>query len=219
MFRDRVFTSAVFSLFFTFLAYPSYTLIMPFYLMQGRGVRPTGTGVFMAIVSMGTIVFGPISGWLSDRFGPVWFATLGALISAVSFGLMQGFGLDTGTMYIVLVLLLYGLGVGLFQPPNNSTIMGVVPRERLGTASAMIATQRSVALSLGTAVAGLLFSLRLDFYQGALSRSGLAAAEAARQAIPPAFHEVLAVFMFASLVSAALALAAKGARHPGGGRV
>jgi EmrB/QacA subfamily drug resistance transporter len=217
MFRNRVFSCAIFSLFFVFLAYPVFTLTMPFYLMQGLNVHPSTAGVFMAIVSMGTIVFGPISGSLSDRYGVVKFATLGAFIAALSFVLMRGFALTTSPAHIVLVLFMYGLGIGMFQPPNNSTIITAVTPDRLGTASAMITTQRSVALSLGTALTGLLFSLRLDTYKTVLAQTGLAASEAARRAIPPALHDVLVLFIVAQFVAAALALAARTRR--GGRRI
>jgi MFS family permease len=191
LFKNRVFNIATWSLFLIFVAYPVFILIMPFYLMQGIGLTPSAAGLLMAVTSMTSIFVGPISGWLSDRFGPAWFKTLGAGATVVSFTLMRGFDLQTQVTAIIPLLILHGVGIGMFQPPNNSTIMGAVARDRLGTASALIATLRQVGISLGMAMAGTVFSARRVIYQSALNRQGLEAGHSAKLSIPPAFQDVL----------------------------
>lgn len=94
---------------------------------------------------------------------------------------------------IVPVLILSGLGVGAFQAPNNSIIMGGAPRNRLGTASALIATLRQVGLSLGMAVAGAVFTSRQAVYEARFLEAGAASGHVARRAIPPAFHDALLI--------------------------
>jgi len=199
LFKNRVFSSATWSLFLTFVAVPGYILIMPFYLMHGLGLTASAAGLLMAVNAMTTIVVGPISGSLSDRFGPVWFSTIGAAATAAAFYLMRGFDLETHITTIVPVLILLGVGVGCFQPSNNSIIMGAVTREHLGTASALIATQRQVGLSMGMALVGSLFSARRTIYQAELLGQGLKNDYVLRLSIPLAFQDVLLISVFICL--------------------
>jgi EmrB/QacA subfamily drug resistance transporter len=191
LFRNHTFLFAAASLFLFFVAAPPYVLIMPFYLMEGVRFSPMQTGLLLAVVSMVTIVSSPLSGALSDRIGRVWLSSFGAAATTAAFFLMLGFDLQTKATAIIPVLILLGIGVGSFQPPNNSTIMGAVARERLGSASALIATQRQVGISLGMALAGAIFSERRLIYLNRLSQEGSGETDALRQSIPPAFHDVL----------------------------
>jgi EmrB/QacA subfamily drug resistance transporter len=199
LFKNRVFSSATWSLFLTFVAVPGYILIMPFYLMHGVGLTASAAGLLMAVNAMTTIVVGPISGSLSDRFGPVRFSTIGAAATAAAFYLMRGFDLETQITTIIPILILLGVGVGCFQPSNNSIIMGAVTREHLGTASALIATQRQVGLSLGMALAGSLFTARRAVYHAELLGQGLKSDYVTRFSIPLAFQDVLLISVFICL--------------------
>jgi EmrB/QacA subfamily drug resistance transporter len=200
LFKNRLFSRAALGLFLMFAAAPSYILIIPFYLLHGLGWSTSQAGFLLAVHSMTTIVFGPISGWLSDRFGPSWFATVGASATTAAYLFMSAFDLHTPVSGIVLALILMGVGTGMFQPPNNSTIMGATPRDRLGTASAILATLRQVGLSLGMAFAGTLFAAMRATYQASLIKEGVEPEAITSLSIPPAFHDVL-------LVSACIGLA------------
>jgi len=200
LFRNRAFLIASLSLFFTFVSAPPFILIMPFYLMQGIGMSPSEAGLLLAVNSVATIVCGPVSGALSDRFGPQRFAAAGAAATAFAFVLMMFFNLDTGMAAIILVLILLGVGIGMFQTPNSSMIMGSVPRDQLGTASALMATVRQVGLSLGMALAGALYTSRLMQYQSEWVRKGTEGSEAVRLSIPVAFHDTLLLSIILSAV-------------------
>jgi len=193
LFKNRLFSRASLGLFLMFAAAPSYILIIPFYLLHGLGWSASQAGLLLAVHSMTTIVFGPISGWLSDRFGPSWFATIGASATTGAYLFMSAFTLHTPVRGIILALILMGVGTGMFQPPNNSTIMAATPRDRLGTASALIATLRQVGISLGMAFAGTLFAARRAIYQAALIKEGVEPEAITSLSIPPAFHDVLLV--------------------------
>lgn len=206
LFKNRVFLFAAGSLFLFFVAAPPYVMLMPFYLMEGVGFTAMETGLLLTVVSMVTIVSSPLSGALSDRIGKVWLSAFGAAATAAAFFLMLGFDLETETIAIMPVLILLGIGVGSFQPPNNSTIMGAVARERLGSASALIATQRQVGISLGMALAGAVFSERRMSYMGRLGEEGATQAEAFRQSIPPAFHDALLISVLLGAGAMILAL-------------
>ncbi len=191
LFKNSVFAISIASLTCIFLAYPTYMLVMPFYLMQSVGLTPSKMGLVMAVTAMVSIIVGPISGSLSDRFGHVLFAFLGALVTLIAYSLMLGFEAGTQIITIILVLMLVGMGAGLFQAPNNSSIMGAVGPDRLGTASALLAMVRQVGLSLGLAVASTIYAASKSSTQAGLIEKGLESAEATRQAIPVAFHHAL----------------------------
>lgn len=216
LFKNGVFRNATLCLFLTFVSAPPFLLIMPFYLMEAIRLTPSEAGLLLAVNSMATIVCGPISGSLSDRFGAARFAAAGAAATTVSFVFMLGFDLQTGVQAVVPVLILLGVGIGMFQPPNNSLILGTVPRDQLGTASALIATLRQVGISLGMALAGTLYSYRILIHQEDLTRQGMPLAEAVRSAIPAAFHDALAVSIFLGIPIIALSfLGRKAARDAG----
>ena len=193
LFRNRVLSTAMWSLFLVFVSAPPFILIVPFYLMEGIRLTPASAGMLIAVNSMATIIFGPVAGALSDRFGPFWFSVLGGAFMTIAFLLMQGFGLETGVATIAFSFIVLGMGIGLFNPSNNSIVMGSVTRDRLGMASALIATLRQVGLSLGTAIAGATFSARLATHQAQLRLQGLDGKDLDRHSIPPAFHDVLLI--------------------------
>jgi EmrB/QacA subfamily drug resistance transporter len=193
LFNNRVFSAAVGSLFLMFLTYSAYILLMPFYLLQGIGLTPSKAGLVMTVVSMIAMIVGPISGKLSDRFGQTWFATLGAIVTIISFWMIFEFD-DKGRMAdIIPALAMAGLGMGMFQSPNNSSIMGAVSQDRLGTASAMLATSRQVGISIGTAMSGTIYSGRLLVHKAELVKRGLPIVLVERQAVTLSFSDAFLV--------------------------
>jgi EmrB/QacA subfamily drug resistance transporter len=193
LFKNPIFTCNISALFLIFVIYPTFILIMPFYLMLGLDLTPSMAGLLMAVPNIGSMIFAPIGGSLSDRLGAFWFSTLGAAAVTVSFILMQGYDLDTHTMALVLPAFIFGAGSGMFGAPNNSIIMGTIPKERYGSTSALIALQRQVGLALGMAFSGTIYSIRRIFYQEELGRQGLEVVDCVRASIPPAFHDALTV--------------------------
>jgi len=111
--------------------------------------------------------------------------------------------ITTSTLGIAVRVLVPGIGMGLFQPPNSSAIMGAVPRDRLGIASGMVATARNVGMVLGVGMAGLMLSVREPVYK----RQFLATLPpdlATKQAFLHAAHDALIV---AAVICALAALA------------
>ena len=119
-------------------------------------VTPLWAGIYMIPLLVGFLLMGPLSGWLSDRFGARPFSTLGMLIQAVGFFLLT---IIPAELYLYLVRadpLHAGYWTGMFSSPNTSSIMGSVPAEQRGVASGM----RSTFQNSGTIVSiGVFFSL------------------------------------------------------------
>jgi MFS family permease len=119
---------------------------------------PLWAGIYMLPLTTGFLLAGPVSGTLSDRFGPRPFATAGLLVAAVAFcGLML---LPVDFPYWVFALLIFGNGIGsgLFASPNTSAIMSSVPARHRGSASGMRATFQNSGMALSI---GIFFSLMI----------------------------------------------------------
>lgn len=112
---------------------------------------PLWAGIYMLPLLVGFIVMGPVSGWLSDRFGARTFSTLGMVIQAVGFFLLTFLPANFNYVWFALLLLLLGVGQGMFAAPNTTAIMNSVPPEQRGVSSGMRATFQNAAsvLSIG----------------------------------------------------------------------
>jgi MFS family permease len=121
-------------------------------------VTPLWSGIYLLPLTAGFVLFGPLSGKLSDRHGARAFASGGLLLSAAAFG-----GLllvPTNFDYWVFALLIFvsGAGMGLFSAPNAAAIMNSVPRHQRGAASGMLATFQNSGYVLSI---GVFFSLMI----------------------------------------------------------
>jgi MFS family permease len=131
-------------------------------------VTPLWAGIYMLPLTAGFLVAGPISGTLSDRYGPRPFATAGLLLAACCFtGLML---LPVNFSYWAFALLIFGNGVGsgLFASPNTSAIMSAVPARHRGSASGMRSTFQNSGMSLSI---GIFFSLMIAGLASTLPRT------------------------------------------------
>jgi MFS family permease len=121
-------------------------------------VTPLWAGIYMLPLTAGFLIAGPISGALSDRYGPRPFATAGLLLATLCFvGLML---LPVDFPYPLFALLIFGNGVGsgLFASPNTSAIMSAVPARHRGSASGMRSTFQNSGMALSI---GIFFSLMI----------------------------------------------------------
>ncbi len=136
LFRNRQFTASATALLLNALARGAFTFILVFYL-QGppRFLSPFTAGLFLIPVSASLATLGPVSGWLSDRFGPRPFLIAGLVISGSGFLWLTQIGPDESFLQLTLPLILVGAGMGLFAAPNRAAMMTAVPPTRRGVAS------------------------------------------------------------------------------------
>jgi MFS family permease len=161
---------------------------------------PLWAGIYMLPLTVGFLVAGPVSGWLSDRFGARWFATGGMLVAAASFGWLAAMPVDFSYGEFALVLLLNGIGMGLFAAPNRAAIMNSLPPDQRGVGAGMSTTFQNSAMVLSIGVffslmiLGLAQTLPQTLTNGLLAQ-GVPAADAAQlAALPPV------AVLFASLL-------------------
>lgn len=119
---------------------------------------PLWAGIYLLPLTVGFLVAGPLSGWLSDRYGARPFATGGLLIVGVTFLLLLVIPVDFNYWVFAFIVLLNGIGSGLFSSPNTAAIMSSVPADQRGAASGM----RGTLFNGGTALSiGIFFSLMI----------------------------------------------------------
>ena len=152
---------------------------------------PLWAGIFMLPLTVGFLVAGPVSGWLSDRFGARPFATGGMLVAAASFLLLELLPINFTYWQFAMILLLNGIGMGLFASPNRAGIMNSLPPERRGVGAGMSATFQNSAMVLSIGIfftliiLGLASSLPAALNHGLIAQ-GVPRADAARvAALPP----------------------------------
>jgi EmrB/QacA subfamily drug resistance transporter len=152
LFRNRVFSTSTTATLMNSLARGAFTFVLVFYL-QGppRYLNPFTAGLFLIPVSASLATFGPVSGWLSDRYGPTWFTVFGLVISASGFVWLGTIGPLDSFLQLTPPLVLVGMGMGLFAAPNRATMMTAVPPNRRGVASGIGTTflNTGATVSLG----------------------------------------------------------------------
>jgi MFS family permease len=117
---------------------------------------PLWAGIAMIPLTLGFLIAGPVSGILSDRFGARPFATGGMLLAALSFGLLELLPVNFTYWQFAVILLLNGIGMGLFASPNRAGIMNALPADKRGVGAGMSATFQNSATVLSI---GIFFSL------------------------------------------------------------
>jgi MFS family permease len=152
---------------------------------------PLWAGIYMLPLTVGFLIAGPVSGWLSDRFGARLFSTGGMVIASLSFVWLLLIPVNFAYWEFAAALLLNGIGMGLFASPNRAGIMNSLPSARRGAGAGMSTTFQNSAtvLSIGVffslMIAGLASSLPHALSSGLIAQ-GVPASDAARLAgLPP----------------------------------
>ncbi|WP_207205323.1 MFS transporter [Microbacterium protaetiae] len=152
---------------------------------------PLWAGIYMLPLTVGFLIAGPVSGWLSDRFGARAFATGGMLVAAASFVWLLVLPVDFTYPPFAAALLLNGIGMGVFAAPNRAGIMNSLPPGERGVGAGMSTVFQNAAMVLSI---GIFFSLMItglshslpDALSSGLVAHGVPAAAAAKvAALPP----------------------------------
>ena len=196
MFSHVDFSIGVVTGMLTFMAVGGLFIVSPFYLTDTLGLSPRDVGL---VVAAGPLMIGltsPISGRVSDRIGSRPVTVVGLAIVLVGYVLLLRLDGQSGVPDVLVALIPIGAGLGVFQSPNNSAVMGSVPPSRFGVAGSMLTLVRIVGQTIGIAALGAVWAIRL------------AARLAAQPATEPsAVAEAGAVRDFSTVGAALLAIA------------
>jgi len=149
-----VFSFANLSALLCFMALYALVFLTPFYLMFVLHYSVLEVGLVMAAAPIVTLIVAPLSGAASDRIGTTGLAFCGMIIAALGLVLLSGLNESSDAFAVIWRLTVVGLGMGMFQRPKNSAVIGSAPMSQLGVASEILAATRTVGMVLGIAVAG-----------------------------------------------------------------
>ncbi len=161
LFRNRLFTASMFSLFFITFSQAAIGFLMPFYLQTIRGFTPTQMGWIIIASSVVIVIIAPIAGWMSDRLGSRLLCTAGSFVIVVGQFFIASLNTNSSIARIILPIALSGFGWAIFNSPNQSAILGSVPREKVGVASGMNTTTARTGGAMGIALSATLFTYGL----------------------------------------------------------
>jgi MFS family permease len=208
LFKNKTFASANLSGFLGGMARGGLQFMLIIWL-QGiwlplHGVEFTQTplqaAIYMLPLTLGFLIFGPISGKLSDRYGQRWFMTAGMLLNVIGFACLAFLPVEFMVLPFALITFLIGVGQGLFNSPNSTSIMNTVPPQQRGAIGGMRATlfnmsfMFSIIIFFTLLIAGLAITLPHALYTGLVGQ-GVPTAEAMNISNIPPTAALFATFL------------------------
>jgi MFS family permease len=199
LFRIRAFTFGTLSTFLSAVARGGLMFMLIIWLqgiwlpLHGYNFAdtPLWAGIYMLPLTVGMLVSGPLSGYLSDRFGARGFASGGMVGAALSFGLLMLLPIDFSYPLFAVILAFNGISMGMFASPNRAAVMNSLPRGDRGAGGGMNQTFQNSAQVISVGIFFTLMVLGLSSSLPAALSAGLRAhgvgVDAAHQAgsLPP----------------------------------
>jgi len=171
--RIREFSGGVVAQLLNAVSFGAVLLLLSVYFQQIKDMSPLVAGLIIIPLDITTIVLGPLSGKLSDKYGHLAFTTGGLAMVSLSLFLFATTDVDTPIYLLIAYMVIFGTGLGIFASPNMSSIMGAVPADRRGIASAFRATFFNVGfvISLNLAIVILTFTIPYGLVSQIISAS------------------------------------------------
>jgi EmrB/QacA subfamily drug resistance transporter len=163
LFKIREFAAGNLAQLMNALAWSGAILLTSFYLQVVLKDSPLVAGLSILPLDATFVVAGPLSGRLSDKYGPRLLSTIGLAVSSAGFFILSTISSSTTYPVLALVFAFLGIGNGMFVSPNIAAIMGSVPPNRRGIASAFRTTTFNIGLTASAGIAVLLVSLVVPY--------------------------------------------------------
>jgi EmrB/QacA subfamily drug resistance transporter len=159
LFKIKSFVGGNIAILLNSIARGDFILLISLYL-QGAfmNLSPVETGIYLTPVSIALATFGPLSGWLSDRYGSRFFSALGLFITGIGFLYLSKLQIKTNFVELLLPFILLGAGMGIFASPNRASIMNSVPPGRRGVSGSTGTTLFYVGRSLSVGISFLIMT-------------------------------------------------------------
>ncbi|MBO6109824.1 MAG: MFS transporter [Methanobrevibacter sp.] len=157
-FKNHKFLSANFASLCAYLATYAVTTILNYHLQYIKGFDSQTAGLILLVAPLCQVVLAPIAGRLSDKYVPQILAAIGMALGTISLFLFSSLNGQTPLEFLIVSMIIYGIGFGLFSPPNTNVIMGSVPPKDTSVASAAVATMRTVGQAMSMGILTLVFA-------------------------------------------------------------
>jgi len=157
--KNRVFAASNVAALINYSATYAVAFLLSLYLQYVRGYEPAAAGTLLLIQPIVQVFVAPAAGRLADRVEPGLLASLGMGVAAVGLFGLSLLNETTPITLVLALLFLVGTGVGLFSSPNTTAIMGSVEKRFYGSASAMVATMRSLGMMLSMGAVLVVFAV------------------------------------------------------------
>ena len=157
-FKNHKFLSANFASLCAYLATFAVTTILNYHLQYIKGFDSQTAGIILLAAPLCQVVLAPIAGRLSDKYVPQILAAMGMGLGTVSLILFSFLNEATSLEFLIMAMIIYGIGFGLFSPPNTNVIMSSVPPKDTSVASAAVATMRTVGQAMSLGILTLVFA-------------------------------------------------------------
>jgi EmrB/QacA subfamily drug resistance transporter len=201
LFRNHIFSMGILSAYLSFVAMFCITLFMPFFLQYVLKLDILGAGLLMSFYPATTAIVAPISGWLSDKISYRPLTVAGLMISTITMFVLSTTHPTVNHTEIAVLMVLMGMGAAIFQSPNNSSVMGAVPREQLGVAGGINALFRNLGMVSGATLSVILFTFTAKMNINNFTNAGAAFDTTA---FMKGFRVVILFAAFVSLIAAAV---------------
>jgi EmrB/QacA subfamily drug resistance transporter len=204
LFRIRVFTAGIFSNLLAAIARGAVSLVLVFYFQGALGLDALTAGLQLVPFAIAFVSVGPLSGYLSDRYGSRVFTTAGLLGLSVALFWFAVFPFGAPYSLLVLPMVLTGVGAGLFGAPNVAAIMNSVPVARRGVASGITSTlfNTGFLLSLGIAFAIMAATVPLSTLQNIFAGLPVAPGQLASGPFVDSMRRIFLLMGSVSLIAA-----------------
>lgn len=169
LFRNLQFSLSLLTGLLVFMVIAGLIFLLPFFLELVLRYPTQRVGLLLAVSPILGGIVAPGSGYLSDRFGTRPISLLGLLLMAVGCGLISTFDAQLTELGYILRIAPFGIGLGMFQSPNNSAILGEVPPERLGIGSGLLSLSRTLGQTAGLPLMASIFGLFAIAQAGAVA--------------------------------------------------
>ena len=157
-FKNHKFLSSNFASLCAYLATFAVTTILNYHLQYIKGFDSQFSGIILLAAPLCQVILAPIAGRLSDKYVPQILAAIGMGLGTLSLVLFSFLNEATSLEYLIVSMIIYGIGFGLFSPPNTNVIMSSVPPKDTSVASAAVSTMRTVGQAMSLGILTLVFS-------------------------------------------------------------
>ncbi len=168
LFQERFFSMAMLSAMLSFSVLFFVLLLTPFYLRAVQQLSPDQTGYVMMALPLCVFFVSPLAGALHDRIGAKIVASTGLAICLIGLLLLTTLTAVTSPWRIAGLLAVLGFGQAMFLSPNSAAALAGVNHQQAGVTSSLLATARNMGMLVGTALAGLIFSLYFSHLTGGM---------------------------------------------------